>query len=61
MEANNASIKIKDISELKIRLKDLIIDQNQREILQNNAFNFAQKQFVDKNAIKNIINDKMNL
>ena len=61
MEANNASIKIKNISELKIRLKNLIIDKNQREILQKNAFNFAQKQFVDKNVIKNIIIDKMNL
>ena len=61
MEINKASIKIKNIAELKIQLKNLIIDKNQREIMQNNAFNFAQKQFVDKNAIKNIIIDKMNL
>ena len=61
MWVNKASIKIKDVAELKMQLKTLILDTNQREILKNNAFNFAQKQFVDKNAIKNIINDKMNL
>ena len=61
MEVNNASIKIKNTEELKTQLKNLIIDKNQREIMQNNAFNFAQKQFVDKNVIKNIIINKMNL
>ena len=61
MSTDKAIIKIKDIAELKIQLKNLIIDKNQREIMQNNAFNFAQKQFVDKNAIQCIITDKMNL
>ena len=61
MSLNNASIKIKNITELKIQLKNLIIDKNKREIMQNNAFNFAQKQFVDKDVIINIITNKMSL
>ena len=43
-DLNDASIKVKNIAELKTQLKDLIIDKNKREIMQNNAFNFAQKQ-----------------
>ena len=61
MGLNNACIKIENITELKNQLKKLIIDDNKREIMQNNAFNFAQKQFVDKDIIKNIIINKMNL
>jgi len=61
MEANNAIIKIKNIKEFEIQLKNLIINKNKRKIMQNNAFNFSQKQFVDRNVIKNIIIDKMNL
>ena len=61
MEMNKASIRIKNITELKIQLKNLIVDRSQREIMKDNAFNFAQKQFVDKNVIQNIIIDKMNL
>jgi len=61
MGVNNASIKIKNVAELKMQLKNLITDKNQRETMKNNAFNFAQKQFVDKNTIQNIIIDKMNL
>ena len=61
MEENDASIKIKNTTELKDQLKKLMINKNLREKMQNNAFIFAQKQFVDKNAIKNIILDKMNL
>jgi len=60
MVLDDASIKIKNIAELKTQLKNLIIDKNKREIMQNNAFNFAQKQFVDKDIIKNIIINKMN-
>jgi len=61
MDLNDASIKVKNIAELKNQLKNLIIDKNKREIMQNNAFNFAQKQFVDKDVIENIIINKMNL
>jgi 3-deoxy-D-manno-octulosonic-acid transferase len=61
MEENNASIKIENVAELKDQLKNLIINKNIREIMQNNAFKFAQKQFVDRDTIKNIIINKMNL
>jgi 3-deoxy-D-manno-octulosonic-acid transferase len=56
-----ACLKIQTIHELKIQVINLLNNKKKIEVLKNNAYNFAQKQFVDTNVLKRIINNHMNL
>jgi len=60
MVNKNACLKVKNIDELKNNLKNLIQNKNKRLILQNNAYNFAKKQFVDTNYLEKTINNYIN-
>ena len=61
MIENQACQKIHSVEELKIHLKNLINDKNKIEIMKTNAYNFAQKQFVDTKVLEQIINNIINL
>ena len=56
-----ACIIIKSISELKKNLEDLINDSNKRDIIKDNAYTFAKKQFVDTKIIEKTINNEIKI
>ena len=61
MVDKKACIIIKSISELKKNLEDLINDSNKRDIIKDNAYTFAKKQFVDTKVIEKTINDEIKI
>ena len=61
MIESKACQKIQSVESLKIHLEILINDKNKIEIMKTNAYNFAQKQFVDTKVLEQTINNKINL
>ena len=61
MIEHKACIKINSMEELKNNLQHLINNKDKIKILKNNAYNFAQKQFVDMEYLEKIIRNHMNL
>ena len=61
MVESKACQKIQSVESLKIHLENLINDRNKMEIMKTNAYNFAQKQFVDTKVLEQTINNKINL
>ena len=61
MKSKKACIVIKSISELKKNLDDLINDSIKRDMFKNNAFKFANKQFVDTKIIEEIIENEIKI
>jgi 3-deoxy-D-manno-octulosonic-acid transferase len=60
MVVENSCLKIDSLEDLEIALKDLINNKYKIEIMKQNAFNFAKKQFVDTNILDSIVNNHMN-
>ena len=60
MVVENSCLKIDSLEDLEIALKDLLNNKYKIEIMKQNAFNFAKKQFVDTNILDSIVNNHMN-
>ena len=61
MIESQACQKVLSVKELEIHLNNLINDKKKMEIMKTNAYNFAQKQFVDTKVLEQIINNIINL
>ena len=61
MIESQACQKVLSVKELEIQLNNLINDKKKMEIMKTNAYNFAQKQFVDTKILEQIIKNIINL
>ena len=59
MSISKACIKVKSLEDLEININNLLISKEKINKLKTNAFNFAQKQFVDTNLLDKTINKYM--
>ena len=61
MIESQACQKVLSVKELEIKLNNLIANKKKMEIMKTNAYNFAQKQFVDTKVLEQIIKNTINL